>query len=275
MGSLPGTETCCTGCGRALQVELGVPLLVLDPDALADEVSQATAARASWYDTPHDRQLVGPYRHHLAKRRAWVERTLGQIDKRDVVLDAGCGDGHNLEWLAAATSGEVWGCDRQLDRLARAVGRPGSSGVALADLLDLAVDDESVDVVFCNHVVEHVPDDIGALRELARITRPGGTIILGVPNEGAAMWRMAYAIEPRYRRGTDHVHFYTADEIAARCEQAALAVRHVEHIGWGVPSWSADAVVRRFRIVDDALEQIGRRLIRRQSTSLYLVLSPA
>lgn len=203
-----------------------------------------------------------------------MERTLGENKEEDVVLDAGCGDGHNLEWLARA-GGDVWGCDRHLDRLARAVDRPGSQGVALADLLDLAVDDEAIDVLFCNHVIEHIPDDVGALRELARITKPSGTIILGVPNEGAAMWRVAYAIEPRFRRGTDHVHFYTADEIASRCERAGLVVRHVEHIGWGVPSWTMDAAVRRFRVVDDVLEHIGRRLFRRQATSLYLVLSPA
>lgn len=41
--------------------------------------------------------------------------------------------------------------------------------------------DDCFDVVICNHVFEHVPDDLAAMRELRRVLRPGGWAILQVP----------------------------------------------------------------------------------------------
>lgn len=50
-----------------------------------------------------------------------------------------------------------------------------------ADLLDLPFDDESFDVVFCNHVLEHIEDDQKAMSELYRVMRKGGWGIFQVP----------------------------------------------------------------------------------------------
>ena len=50
------------------------------------------------------------------------------------------------------------------------------------DITDMrAVPDASFDLVLCCHVLEHVPDDAGAMRELQRVTRPGGTCVVQVP----------------------------------------------------------------------------------------------
>lgn len=50
-----------------------------------------------------------------------------------------------------------------------------------ADILDLPFATESFDVVFCNHVLEHIEDDAKAMSELYRILKPGGWGILQVP----------------------------------------------------------------------------------------------
>lgn len=50
-----------------------------------------------------------------------------------------------------------------------------------ADILDLPFDDHSFDVVFCNHVLEHIKDDQKAMRELYRVMKPGGWGIFQVP----------------------------------------------------------------------------------------------
>lgn len=50
-----------------------------------------------------------------------------------------------------------------------------------ADLSQLALEDSSVDVIICNHVLEHVPDVAQSLREIHRVMAPGGTAILQVP----------------------------------------------------------------------------------------------
>ena len=50
-----------------------------------------------------------------------------------------------------------------------------------ADIQDLPFEDNSFDVVFCNHVLEHVDNDQKALSELFRVMKPGGWGILQVP----------------------------------------------------------------------------------------------
>jgi SAM-dependent methyltransferase len=53
------------------------------------------------------------------------------------------------------------------------------------DVTELQYDDDSFDLVICNHVLEHVPDDRRAMREIARVLRPGGAAILLVPDVSA------------------------------------------------------------------------------------------
>lgn len=52
-----------------------------------------------------------------------------------------------------------------------------------ADILDLPFEDNSFDVVLCNHVLEHIPDDLAAMKELYRVMRPGGWGIFQVPQD--------------------------------------------------------------------------------------------
>ena len=52
-----------------------------------------------------------------------------------------------------------------------------------ADILKLPFEDDSFDVVFCNHVLEHVEDDARAMSELYRVMKPGGFGIFQVPQE--------------------------------------------------------------------------------------------
>lgn len=52
-----------------------------------------------------------------------------------------------------------------------------------ADICDLPFDDNSYDVIFCNHVLEHIPDDQKAMKELYRILRPGGMGIFQIPQD--------------------------------------------------------------------------------------------
>ena len=52
-----------------------------------------------------------------------------------------------------------------------------------ADICDLPFDDESFDVVFCNHVLEHIEDDKKAMNELFRVLKPGGLGIFQIPQD--------------------------------------------------------------------------------------------
>lgn len=86
-----------------------------------------------------------------------------------------------------------------------------------ADILDLPFENESFDVIFCNHVLEHVIDDARAMGELYRVMKKGGWGILQVP--------LKYSLEKSYEDFTitdpmerqkhfgqyDHVRWYGKD----------------------------------------------------------------
>ncbi len=52
-----------------------------------------------------------------------------------------------------------------------------------ADICDLPFEDNTFDVVFCNHVLEHITDDTKAMQELYRVLKPGGMGIFQIPQE--------------------------------------------------------------------------------------------
>lgn len=52
-----------------------------------------------------------------------------------------------------------------------------------ADICDLPFEDASFDVILCNHVLEHIPDDITAMKELYRILKPNGWGVFQIPQD--------------------------------------------------------------------------------------------
>jgi SAM-dependent methyltransferase len=217
-----------------------------------------------------------PWRHHLRKRRRYVEGVLastlaarGQA-RFGRLLDLGCGDGNNLHWLATYAE-RLYGSDYNAVRLARARARVPAATLFLADILDYPAADGAFDCVFFNHVLEHIADDVRALASVRRILAPDGLLVLGVPNEGCWWWQLAYRRAPETLATTDHVHFYTADTVTARLREGGFAVTAVEHLGWGPPDWQWDGRLRGYKLLDDVFEWFGRRLLPQQASSLYLI----
>ncbi|WP_025742921.1 class I SAM-dependent methyltransferase [Aquimarina pacifica] len=52
-----------------------------------------------------------------------------------------------------------------------------------ADICNLPFEDNTYDIIFCNHVLEHIPDDTKAMQELYRVLKPNGMAILQIPQE--------------------------------------------------------------------------------------------
>ena len=52
-----------------------------------------------------------------------------------------------------------------------------------ADITALPFEDDSFDVIFCNHVLEHIPDDTKAMQELHRVLKKGGMGIFQIPQD--------------------------------------------------------------------------------------------
>ena len=52
-----------------------------------------------------------------------------------------------------------------------------------ADICNLPFEDDTYDFIFCNHVLEHIPDDTKAMQELYRVLKPDGIAILQIPQD--------------------------------------------------------------------------------------------
>jgi SAM-dependent methyltransferase len=86
-----------------------------------------------------------------------------------------------------------------------------------ADICSLPFDEGKFDLILCNHVLEHIPDDTQAMRELYRVLKPGGTAVLQVPleNERAVTFEDDTIVDKEERRRLfgqyDHVRVYGRD----------------------------------------------------------------
>jgi SAM-dependent methyltransferase len=112
------------------------------------------------------------------------------------ILDAGCGSGRTLQELAPF--GAVRGLE--LDPSAAAVARARGEGEVLEGRLEqLPWESETFDLITCLDVIEHTPDDRVTLRELRRVTRPGGYLLLTVPAY-QALWSQHDEANHHFRR---------------------------------------------------------------------------
>ncbi len=86
-----------------------------------------------------------------------------------------------------------------------------------ADICNLPFEDNSYDIIFCNHVLEHIPDDTKAMQELFRVLKKGGMAILQIPQELARETTFADdSITDQKERAKifgqyDHVRIYGRD----------------------------------------------------------------
>ncbi|MBB6097308.1 SAM-dependent methyltransferase [Deinobacterium chartae] len=121
-----------------------------------------------------------------ARREGAVDALIIELARRHLagpVLDAGCGSG---EYTAAlhALGLEVLGTDATPAMLGVARRQFPQLAFQAADLLALPFADAAFGGVFCLTVLEWVTDPWAALREVVRVTRPGGTLLLGVLGAG-------------------------------------------------------------------------------------------
>lgn len=104
------------------------------------------------------------------------------------------------------------------------------------DLTAIAQPDASWDLVICYHVLEHVPDDATAMRELRRILAPGGRAILQVPLElGRDVTDEDPSLGPQQRLERfgqeDHVRIYGIADFGRRLRAAGFTVDAVDYAG--------------------------------------------
>ena len=147
-------------------------------------------------------------------RRRVLERVLDELGAGTAgtpirILDAGCGSGRNMVELARR--GTVTGVELSLPSVEKALER-GCGEVIKGSVLEMPFADASFDLAVSLDVIEHLEDDLGALRELRRVVAPGGALLLTVP---AYQWLWSGHDEINH-----HQRRYTMRSLRAVAEQA-------------------------------------------------------
>lgn len=106
--------------------------------------------------------------------RAYLFERAGLTRARHV-LEVGCGTGAVLADLSTPAS--IYGLDLDPARLSEARAHAPDVSLTCADALSLPYPSQTFDIVFCHYLLLWVRDPLGALREMKRVTRPGGAVL--------------------------------------------------------------------------------------------------
>lgn len=156
------------------------------------------------------------YRRELVKEAA--ARTAGPPRR---FVDVGCGVGTMVEAAAEAwPHAQCVGAEASLDALRRASARGRVVVAAAAEALPFA--DATADLVTSLDVVEHLDDDVAALREYARVMGPAATLVLTVP---AYQWLWSDHDEM-----LGHRRRYTKAQLTRAVEDAGLTVVRTTYV---------------------------------------------
>jgi SAM-dependent methyltransferase len=124
--------------------------------------------------------------HHESVLRAHRWRTvensaaylLPHLRPESTLLDVGCGPGSiTADFAKRLAAGSTLGVDTSSDVIAAARREHPDVAFEVADLYKMPFDDGAWDIVHAHQVLQHVPDPIGALKEMRRVARPGGGIV--------------------------------------------------------------------------------------------------
>jgi len=164
--------------------------------------------QAHWWYTGRRKILAG-----------FVEEICRQVtDRRPKILDVGCGTGANL--LMLSEYGDAEGVDISEDALAFCRER-GLDKVRLGAGEQLPYDDGTFDLVTAFDVVEHMDDDLAGLREMRRVLRPGGRVLLFVPTF-MFLWGLQDDVSNHRRR-------YRLPQLRRVLEQAGFEIERTSY----------------------------------------------
>lgn len=184
-------------------------------------------------------------------RRDWIidalRRTVGHQHQR--AIEVGPGSGVYVPILAQLYDVVVALDIEQayLNHVSHLTGIHQNLELKVDDITASSLPDATFDLILCTEVVEHIPDSQSALREMRRLLRPGGTLILSTPQRYSPLELTAkIAFLPGvidlvrliYREPileTGHINLMTAKQVTQQLEQAGFQIREHYKSGMYLP----------------------------------------
>ena len=179
---------------------------------------------------------------YIARRKIifdWVSRVLSDYPTPRV-LDVGCGTGFNVEHLGACGYNHVMGLDSSTESLVFCRSRK-LTNLICGDAAWPPLRHESFDVIMALDLVEHLDDDVQALREFGRLLKSGGSLIVFTPAFDF-LWSLQDEVGHHRRR-------YTAGELQQKLEKVGLRTHKLTYVNTFLFPfiWAGRIALRLFR----------------------------
>jgi len=147
-------------------------------------------------------------RFDVSRVRIWhcVRQFIESLPKGSHVLDAGCGNGKNINYFQNQTT--IMGFDKSMPLLE--ICKKKGYDVFHSDILDIAIDDESFHYIICIAVIHHLDSSqkhISAIHELMRLLKPNGQLLV-------TLWAFEsddYSKKKNFQKGGNIVKFNQAE----------------------------------------------------------------
>jgi SAM-dependent methyltransferase len=192
-----------------------------------------------------------------------------EIDKTGLprtsrVLDVGTSTGANLRLLRDLGFHAVDGLDFSQEAI-RYCREKGLGIVRHGDVCGMPFADESFDLLLATDIIEHVDDDLKALREIARVLRPGGKALIVVP-AFPILWGLQDRVAQHKRR-------YRMGGLADRVARAGFAIEVSYYFNFllFVPIWLGRRLVDIIRPRIQNESQINSPLLNRMLSAIFTV----
>jgi len=195
-------------------------------------------------------QLLANTGDMALKRRA--RRILEELSpkKGEKILDVGCGDGFYLHFLSNLGEFKLVGLDNNPLALVSAKKNLKGKKIKLVegDIFKMPFADNNFDKIICSEVLEHLKDDLAGLKELKRVLKPRGILMVSAPNHNYPFfwdpvnWILERIFKTHIKSGfwagiwNQHLRLYKPLEIKNVVEKAGFRVEKLESLTfWCLP----------------------------------------
>ena len=111
--------------------------------------------------------------------------------------------------------------------------------------------DGAYDLVMLHHSLEHIPDQVQALREAARLVRPSGAVLVRIPVADSWAWRH-YGVDWVQLDAPRHLYLHTRRSLAVVASAAGLRLTRVIHDSEPLQFWGSELYRRGIPLLEPA-----------------------
>ncbi|MBU1032295.1 class I SAM-dependent methyltransferase [Patescibacteria group bacterium] len=172
------------------------------------------------------------------------------LDQNEKIIDLGCGTGYYLYLLSnLPVKLDLTGCDNDIKALAEAKNSLSKKIEFIhGNLHKMPYKDNSFDKTVASEVLEHLENDSMALKEIFRILKPGGILVISVPNQNYPFlwdpinWFLQHYFNTHIKNGffsgfwSGHIRLYSLKDLKGKVEKVGFKIEQAEELTfWCLP----------------------------------------